>query len=350
MLYSLVRPYLFSLDPELAHDLTLKLANLCPVMGKLTGLTPSERLGLTIGNLKWPMPIGLAAGVDKNAQALDFFSAQGFGAIECGTITLKPQWGNSKPRMFRYPNELSLRNSMGFPNEGLLNIYPKLKYKKISIPIGANIGKNKDSTKVESIQELTLMYSTLVDYVDYFVVNVSSPNTPGLRELQEKSYLEELFSELNLARSESLKDLYLKISPDLSPDKVIELAHLSYKHKLTGIIATNTTIMPERGSGGISGQLLKQKSYQVQKLILAENLPLEVIGVGGISTPEDLFNFWKIGGKVAQVYSAYVYQGPDLLKSFHHALIQFLDSRKFKNLEAFFALPLSERQYLLNKN
>lgn len=342
MLYPLMKPLLFSLDPESAHNLTLEMAKLCPTLGELSGIQTQDKTQFNLGSVRWTFPIGLAAGLDKNAEALAFFSAQGFGAIECGTVTVKPQEGNPRPRMFRYPAEESLRNAMGFPNQGLLAIMPRLKQFEGPIPLGINIGKNKDTDAKESIDELSLLFDTLQDLAQYFVINVSSPNTPGLRALQEKSYLSELFSELNRVRQG--RDLYLKIAPDLEKEKVIELTHLAKDMNLTGIIATNTTIIPEKGAGGVSGLLLREKSKMIRELIMKEETGIELIAVGGITGPEDLFRFWSIGGKAAQVYTSYVYQGPELLKKFHREVNRFLGK---ENLEDFFSLSLTERQYRL---
>lgn len=342
MLYSVIKPLLFSLDPETAHDFTMNIAKLCPMMGRISGQSPEREMELTVGTTRWTFPIGLAAGLDKNAEALSFFSAQGFGAIECGTITLKPQIGNPRPRMFRYPEEQSLRNAMGFPNKGLLEILPRLKSYEGSVPLGINIGKNKDTSAEDSIEELSILFETLSDYASYFVVNVSSPNTPGLRALQEKSYLTELFSVLNENRKG--KDLYLKIAPDLEREKVSELTQLAREMRLSGLIATNTTIMPERGAGGISGRLLAEKSRLVREIILKEKGPLELIAVGGITGPQDLFDLWKDGGKAAQIYTAYVFQGPDLLRKFHKAVGKFVTEQNL-SLNQFFELPLDERNY-----
>jgi dihydroorotate dehydrogenase len=342
MLYPFVRPILFSLDPETAHNFTLEIAKLCPTLGQLTGVKPNEATAFTIGNQRWTFPVGLAAGLDKNAEALSFFSAQGFGAIECGTVTLRPQLGNPRPRIFRYPQSQSLRNAMGFPNQGMVAIMPRLKIYDGHAPLGVNIGKNKDSTPEESIHELSLMFETLQDRVSYFVINVSSPNTPGLRALQEKSYLSELFLELNRIRNG--KDLYLKIAPDLEKNKIIELTHLAKDMKLTGIIATNTTIVPEMGTGGISGIILGEKSKLVRQIILNEGTGIELIAVGGISRPKDIFKFWSEGGKAVQVYTGYVYQGPDLLHHFNKELNRFLAG---KTLENFFSQSLADRKYQL---
>lgn len=344
MLYPWLKSLLFSLDPETAHNLIMDVAKLAPTLGSLSGITPNPSLEMKVGNCHWKFPIGLAAGLDKNAQALDFFSRQGFGAIECGTITLRPQDGNPRPRIFRYPAEESLRNAMGFPNDGLAEILPRLRSYHGPTPIGANIGKNKETEAHESIEELSLLLESLIQDADYFVINVSSPNTPGLRALQEKSYLTELFTELNSKREG--KDLYLKIAPDLEDAKIIELAHLASDLNLTGVIATNTTIMPERGNGGISGVLLKEKSRMVRELILKEKSDIELISVGGITTPKDLFQLWSYGGKAAQVYTAYIFQGPGLLRTFKKELNRFVEKQKMP-LNDFFALPLTERQYRL---
>jgi dihydroorotate dehydrogenase len=344
MIYRLLRPLMFRMEPESAHDFVLQVAKLSPKLGALTGINFDPRLSVKIGTNQWSFPVGLAAGLDKNAEGLNFFSSQGFGCIECGTVTLRPQLGNPKPRLFRYPEEMSLRNAMGFPNHGLLEIMPRLKERNPSVPLGVNIGKNKESSAAESIEELCLLYETLEDLADYFVINVSSPNTPGLRDLQTTSYLSELFSSLNFYRKNSRKDLYLKISPDLAPEKVRELTHLCREHQITGLIATNTTMLENLGPGGVSGVLLRDKSRQIRQIILEENLDLELIGVGGFTTPKDLFDFWYDGGKVIQIYTAYVYQGPAVMRNFQSAIIDFLVSRKIETLETFFTLSLVERR------
>lgn len=349
MFYSLIKPVLFSLDPETAHNFTLDIARLCPTLGALSGTKPRDSLTIKVGSLNWRSPLGLAAGLDKNADALSFFNAQGFGAIECGTITMRPQEGNPRPRMFRYPSELSLRNAMGFPNKGLLSIAPRLKSYQdggCTAILGANIGKNKETSAEESIDELNVVLETLLDHASYFVINVSSPNTPGLRALQEKGYLKELFSELNKTRGN--KDLFLKIAPDLELDKIKELTDLCREYKLTGIIATNTTIMPDRGIGGMSGVLLREKAKSVREFILKDKGELELISVGGITSPDDVFDLWAKDGKAFQVYTAYVYQGPELVKNFYREIEKFLRDQRI-SLQDFFNLSLEERQYRINR-
>lgn len=341
MLYRLLKSVLFTLPPEKAHDLTLKLAHLSPILGQVSGVASNPRLSVTVGKNQWRFPIGLAAGLDKNAEALDFFEGQGFGAIECGTITLRPQAGNPLPRLFRYIESESLRNSMGFPNQGMLNILPRLRAYAGATPTGINIGKNKESLRVESIEELSLMTATLSDVADYFVINVSSPNTPGLRDFQERGYLQELFQELKTQAPD--KDLYLKIAPDLEVDKVEELVSVASGGELTGLIATNTTIIPERGAGGVSGKLLNEKARTIRNMILQMNPNLELIGVGGVSHFSDLLEFWSRGGKVMQVYTSYVFQGPGLLHHFHSEIEDFLSFQKLFLLQDFLNLPLEEK-------
>jgi len=349
MFYNLLRNLLFHLPAETAHDLTLHVAKLAPWIGSLSGTTSDYRHQVKIGRNFWSNPIGLAAGLDKNADAMNFFLQQGFGCLECGTLTLHPQLGNPRPRIFRHTHDQSLRNAMGFPNKGLYYFKHQLRAHQKIIPIGINIGKNKDSSPTQSIIDLTVIVEELSTSADYFTINVSSPNTPGLRELQDKSYLTDL---IHAFRSKNISnDLFLKISPDLSLDKINELGQLAADLKLTGIIATNTTINPDKGIGGISGNLLKEKASFVRKVLCNNELPIEIIGVGGISTPEDLFEFWSYGGKVVQIYTSYIYQGPQILKDFHSAINSFLEKNQLKDLQHFFSFPLEERKkYLLNRN
>jgi dihydroorotate dehydrogenase len=342
MFYPILKEFLFRLPPEKAHDFTIRIASLCPVLGSLLGIQHDPRLALRVGNLEWSFPVGLAAGLDKNAEALPFFQNQGFGAVECGTITLRPQIGNDRPRMWRYPEEKSLRNAMGFPNHGLAEIWHRLHAFERTTPLGANIGKNKETEREQSIDELALMMTSLEGMVDYFVINVSSPNTPGLRAFQESSYLRDLFGQLNRVRNG--KDLYLKIAPDLDDRKIRELCETALDCHLTGIIATNTTIMSERGMGGVSGDLLKERATKVRSTILNLRTTLELIGVGGVSKFSDLLAFWEEGGKVMQVYTSYVYQGPGILHQMKEGMEKFLKFIPERTLQEFMNLPLSERQ------
>jgi dihydroorotate dehydrogenase len=340
-----IKPFLFCLQPESAHDLTMKLGHLAPWMGNLLGQTNSDKFKTKVGALEWSAPWGLAAGLDKNAEAIEFLSQLGFGAIECGTITLNPQIGNPKPRMFRIPEEQSLRNSMGFPSKGLDMVRVGLHSSKNHTPVGANIGKNKESTPSESIIELKTLKTTLQKNADYFVINVSSPNTPGLRHLQDRGYLSELFKQLHPFE----KDLYLKIAPDLEEKQLRELYDVAREFNLTGLIATNTTMMPERGAGGVSGRLLTEKARSIYcKLLEWDNDDsFEIIAVGGFNTWNDVIHLWKNGGKAFQVYTSFVYQGPSLLKDFQTQALDFLKRTDLQDLQTFFNLKKSERQQVV---
>lgn len=346
MLYPILKELLFRLPPEKAHDCIMRVASLSPALGSLIGIHSDPKLSVKVGQLRWYFPVGLAAGLDKNAEALAFLSNQGFGAIECGTITMRPQAGNERPRMWRYPDEKSLRNAMGFPNQGLAEIWKHLRLHEGTVPVGANIGKNKETGREESIDELSLVLSSLEEHVDYFVINVSSPNTPGLRAFQEKGYLTELFSELNRVRNG--KDLYLKIAPDLEEEKVRELCETARESKLTGLIATNTTIMADRGAGGMSGEILRERAGKIRSIILKEKSDLELIGVGGVSNFSDLLSFWNEGGKVMQVYTAYVYQGPEILHHMKRETEKFLEFSGKNTLQEFLDLPLAHKQLLIS--
>lgn len=338
----MAKQILFRLPAEKAHDWTIRVASLSPALGSLLGIDYNPKLAVDVGSLTWHFPVGLAAGLDKNAEALAFFENQGFGAVECGTITMKPQDGNDRPRMWRYPGEKSIRNAMGFPNHGLHEIWNRIHAFERKSPLGANIGKNKDTNRQDSIDELALIMAALEEMVDYFVVNVSSPNTPGLRAFQEKGYLRELFRELNRVRNG--KDLYLKIAPDLDEEKLRELSEVAHECHLTGLIATNTTIDPERGQGGMSGALLKDRAKKVHSTILEMRTTLELIGVGGVDDFSDLLSFWENGGKVMQIYTAYIYQGPDVLHRMKKDTERFLRFIPEDTLKDFFKLPLEERQ------
>lgn len=239
--------------------------------------------------------------------------------------------------MFRYLKEESLRNKMGFNNEGadaiLNNI---LACQNRPVPVGVNLGKNKTTTKEKAADDYLELYKKFHGAADYLVLNVSSPNTPGLRDLQVSSELEIIFEALASERKLHPKPLYLKISPDLASTQVREITELSKKFELAGIIATNTTIMPELGDGGISGKLLHEKSKVVRKQVLdelRETPGMQVIGVGGFSHFDEIWDFFKDGGRVIQIYTAFIYQGPQILTSFKNELDQVIDKNGHKCLE-----------------
>ena len=322
------------MDAERAHDLTIALMHKYPLFSKVLAKEIDHRLTLKVGSLNWKSPVGLAAGLDKNALAYDFLSHIGFGAVEVGTVTPRPQAGNEKPRLFRYPEEKSLRNCMGFNNEGsafLLNEVQKIRYR--NTPLGINIGKNKLTADDKAQEDYAYLYNLYKDVADYIVINVSSPNTPGLRSHQTKEALATIFNELDHKKSNV--DLYVKIAPDIEEDEIKAVCETAKKYDLTGVVATNTTIMPERGVGGISGDLLYNKAKNVRRScidILKEVEELEFIGVGGFSNYEQLKDFWKDGGKAIQLYSSFIFNGPKMLSDINNDILFDIQKHGVKDI------------------
>jgi dihydroorotate dehydrogenase len=314
-IYSLFRACAFKLDPEQAHNLAIKSLK---ISGSFLGDRKSEidfkvkSLGLTLKN-----PVGLAAGLDKNAECIDFFTHIPFGFVEIGTVTPKAQLGNTGTRLFRYPEEESIRNRMGFNNDGsevvLQNLLNANKRGKI---LGVNLGKNKITPNDKAAEDYSDLYRKFAPVADYLVINVSSPNTPGLRDLLSDSGLKEIFDKLLIERKKIKKPVLVKISPDMTNEQLSSVVRIVKEYSLEGIVATNTTIMSERGEGGMSGKILYQKSKVVREYLLQElkeTPEIELIGVGGFSSFDDLVEYWRAGGKLAQIYSAFIYQGPGLL-------------------------------------
>lgn len=337
--YNAFKKIAFALDPETVHDITLNLLSKYPLLFSLINdqNSLSDEYKVQVGKLSWPFPVGLAAGLDKNSVALDFFTRTLFGAIEVGTVTPKPQDGNPKPRMFRYIKEESLRNKMGFNNLGsdrvLENIQSSRNYGRI---LGVNLGKNKLTPEEKAFEDYLYLYEKFYPVADYLVINVSSPNTPGLRDLQRADSLKIIFNSLKKVRELHPKPLYLKISPDLAFEDVGPIIELVKEYQLEGIIATNTTIMENLGDGGVSGKLCFSKSRSMRKFILErtkETPDIQVIGVGGISCFEDLLDFWKMGGKVIQIYSSFIFQGPSILEDFKSGIDKYLKKTRCSNVE-----------------
>tara|TARA_B100000989_G_scaffold186688_1_gene140438 strand:+ start:16 stop:1038 length:1023 start_codon:yes stop_codon:yes gene_type:complete len=336
MYKKLILPFLFLFDPEKIHNFTffcIKTIFKIPLLGFLTKLyfkVENDKLKRNLFGITFPNPVGIAAGFDKNATHISEFEKFGFGFIEIGTVTPKPQPGNPKKRLFRLKKDNAIINRMGFNNDGVESIKNRLSgdYKVI---IGGNIGKNKITPNSEAKKDYLICFKELYEHVDYFVVNVSSPNTPGLRELQSKEFLSDLFGDLNKFRfnKKNIKPILLKISPDLSKDKIIELIDVINKNKIDGIIATNTTInFPEFKSnnkyekGGLSGKPLYDKSNEVISFISKmTGGKLPIIGVGGISTPEDALNKLKAGAHLVQLYTGIIYEGPGIASKINKELL-----------------------------
>jgi dihydroorotate dehydrogenase len=337
-----IRPLLFLFDPEAIHHFTfnfLKIISAIPgVNSILTSIynkndSKLERkiLGLTFKN-----PIGLAAGFDKNARLIDELAAFGFGFIEIGTLTPKGQPGNDKPRLFRLPKDQALINRMGFNNEGVLVAVEKLKKRKSDVIVGGNIGKNKLTSNENAFEDYNYCFEALYPYVDYFVVNVSSPNTPGLRELQEKEPLKKLMNHVKALSEakEKPKPILLKIAPDLSTSQLDDIIEILKMTKTDGVIATNTTISREgletskeeiekMGNGGLSGKPVAEKSTEVIKYLRANlGATYPIIGVGGIMNADDAIEKLKAGADLIQIYTGFVYEGPGFVKRISEALLK----------------------------
>ncbi|MEM7512081.1 MAG: quinone-dependent dihydroorotate dehydrogenase [Bacteroidota bacterium] len=345
----LIRPVLFRFDPEKVHYFSFKSIE---TMFKIPGInfllstrfkapaTPVKMFGLDFKN-----PVGLAAGFDKDAILIDKWKYMGFGFVEVGTVTPRPQGGNEKPRLFRLPKDKAIINRMGFNNGGAGALIERLKdADKGDLIVGANIGKNKDTPNEKAVDDYMYCFEHLFPYVDYFVVNVSSPNTPGLRRLQEKGPLTEILSTLQHYNQsqERPKPLLLKIAPDLSYDEIDDILEVAETTSLSGLIATNTTIRRDNlragknrilqiGKGGLSGKPLTMRSREVINYIHQRTEgKLAIIGVGGIMDKEDARSHMEAGASLIQVYTGFVYEGPSFVKKLVKGLSAPDEAEKLK--------------------
>jgi dihydroorotate dehydrogenase len=337
----LVRPFLFCFQPERAHHMSFALLRTLFFLPGLKHLTSKffsihdAKLELEVAGLKFPNPIGLAAGFDKNAELLHLLPAFGFGFIEIGTVTPLAQSGNEKPRLFRLKEDEALINRMGFNNDGADAVVERLKNRPKNIIVGGNIGKNKVTPNENAVDDYVICFNKLFDYVDYFVVNVSSPNTPDLRALQDKGPLTEILSELmNINNAQqSPKPIFLKIAPDLNESQLLDIIDIVRETKIAGLIATNTTIArkdlktsPSKidaiGSGGLSGAPVRDRSTSVIDFLHKNSGgAFPIIGVGGILKPEDAIEKMDAGAKLVQVYTGFIYEGPAMVKHILNALL-----------------------------
>jgi dihydroorotate dehydrogenase len=337
-----IRPILFLIDPERIHHFTfnlLKFVGTIPAANSIIRFfyrREDTRLEKQILGLRFKNPVGLAAGFDKNAQLIDELASFGFGFIEIGTLTPKPQPGNDKPRLFRLPKDQALINRMGFNNEGVLVAVEKLKKRKSDVIVGGNIGKNKITPNEKAFEDYNYCFEALYPYVDYFVVNVSSPNTPGLRELQEKEPLKKLMNHVkSLSEAkEKPKPVLLKIAPDLTTSQLDDIIEIVKVTGTDGLIATNTTISREGllvskeeieqiGNGGLSGKPVREKSTEVIKYLRAKlGSTYPIIGVGGIMNPDDAIEKLNAGADLIQIYTGFIYEGPAFAKRINSALLK----------------------------
>ena len=325
-----LRPLLFTLDAESVHHLAMKaLRTGAPLMRPFVGEQDS-RLARTVFGVRFRNPVGLGAGFDKDAQNLRSWEALGFGFAEVGTITARAQPGNPKPRVFRYPQQKALINRMGFNNDGADAVAARLQRvhgtrRWPRTPVGINIGKSKVAHLQEATADYLLAFERLQHFGDYFVLNISSPNTPGLRSLQDRGPLDELLSHIQ-RRNTTRKPVLIKIAPDLDWRGLEDILGLAEEHGVAGIVATNTTTdhsaipSAERQQGGLSGVPLRARSTEIIRFI-AQHSKLPIIGVGGIFTPDDALEKFDAGASLVQLYTGFVYEGPALIRRICEALL-----------------------------
>ncbi len=331
-MYQFIKTLLFQLDPERAHHFTMKWIKRLR-LGSL-GLydVKNDKLIVKKSGLTFRNPVGLAAGFDKDAKYIKDLAGLGFGFIEIGTVTPKPQPGNDKPRLFRLIQDNAIINRMGFNNDGVDAAVERLRNTKTDILIGGNIGKNKITPNENAISDYINCFRALHDYVDYFVVNISSPNTPGLRDLQTASFVGKLFQSLRKEEEDftTKKPVLLKIAPDLTDAQLEDLLEVVVNEKIDGVIATNTTIdrdgllsNTKREMGGLSGAPLTNKSTEIIKKIRTKaGADLLLIGVGGIMNPKDALEKLQAGADVIQLYTGFIYGGPRLIKDINKELLK----------------------------
>jgi dihydroorotate dehydrogenase len=345
MLYDALKPWLFRMDPEQAHERMMTLLRTAQALPGGEGLARSLWGGTEAGletevlGLKFNNPIGLAAGFDKDGKVVSMMGSLGFGFVEVGSVTLRPQPGNPKPRIFRLPEHDALINRLGFNSEGAEVVKQRLKTtSKSSFPLGINLGLNKDCPHDKAPEEYAQTFKMIEPYGDYFVVNVSSPNTAGLRDLQERIHLERILSAIQ-SENAAKKPLLVKLSPDLHDETLTTLVDLVMK-TASGVIATNTTIArpgipsdEQERRGGLSGAPLRARSTElIRKIRKLTKGALPIIGVGGVFTGGDAYEKIKAGASLVQLYTGLVYRGPDTPRRIQRELLAWLKKDGFKSV------------------
>ena len=336
-MYKLIRKILFLFDAERVHHFTfsmLKFGFKLPFVSSIVRsqfVVNDKKLERNLFGLAFKNPVGLAAGFDKNGVLFNELSNYGFGFIEVGTVTPKPQPGNPKKRLFRLKKDIGIINRMGFNNDGVEVLAKRLRNKRTDIIIGGNIGKNKVTPNQNAVDDYISCFNTLFDVVDYFVVNVSSPNTPNLRDLQEKEPLTNLLKRLQQENDTkpSRKPILLKIAPDLTDSQLLDIIDIVHTTKIDGVIATNTTISREGllskdkdETGGLSGKPLTHRSTEVIRFLAEKsNKSFPIIGVGGIHSAEDALEKLNAGADLVQLYTGFIYEGPKLVKQINKKLL-----------------------------
>jgi len=336
-----IRPLLFLFQAETIHDivfLQLRFSRFIPGFKALLRYLfriKDQRLVTRLWGLEFPNPVGLAAGLDKDADVFDLFGYMGFGFVEIGTVTPRAQPGNPKPRIFRIEDDHALINRMGFNNKGVDVVVNHLRWIKRDVIIAGNIGKNKVTPNEEAINDYEICFEKLHPHVDFFIVNISSPNTPNLRELQDKEPLNQLLKRLKYLnmQKEIQRPIILKIAPDLSNEQLDTIIEIVQANEICGIAATNTTISREGlscdpepfGYGGLSGKPLKDRATEVIRYIAQKTGgKLPIIGVGGIMTPEDALEKLDAGASLVQLYTGFIYEGPALVREINKKILERL--------------------------
>ena len=340
-MYSIFKPYIFSLDPEIAHDLAIKSLKFNVLPKSIFNVQGEEQLETNLLNERIPNPIGLAAGFDKSAEVYNSLFKLGYGFVEVGTITPKRQLGNSKPRVFRLEKDRALINRLGFNNHGSEIVSKRISDNLPSGFLGINIGPNKDTKNKD--EDYFICLSRLSSFAGYITINISSPNTEGLRNFHEKKVLEKLLLGVNKIKKDKniVKPLVVKISPDIKENEISSIIELILKHKIEGIIVSNTTDshreklsdIQKNEKGGLSGQPLKDLSTKLIKKFYRETKgKIQIIGVGGVDSGHAAFEKICAGADAVQLYTGMVYKGPGVVKEMKKELITILKKEKFKNI------------------
>ena len=344
--YKTIKKLMFNFQPETAHNIAesgLKILPHCNYLNtymKEQNFVSDTRLSQTIFGSRFHNVVGLGAGFDKNATMVQSMMALGFGFTEIGTVTPYPQRGNPKPRLFRHVEQESIQNAMGFNNEGSKEVLERLqKTYPYSIPIGVNIGKNKVTTPENTIADYESLIERFSEVADYFVVNISSPNTPNLRDLQNEEFIKELFEKLLKLTN---VPILLKIAPDMSAEVAINLCTCAVDSGASGIIATNTTIdydlLKSKGGypkdfGGVSGAVMSDKSYMIFKDIARElHGKTTLISVGGISDADDAYRRIKVGASLVQSLSGFIFKGPSMCKDINNGILELMDKDGYNHI------------------